>query len=205
MTRSRKPSKIAIPLKHIPATLETLDFCVLEEAAGVKFDEEQRDWILVFTKQYPAASTTWTHAPGNAVVKKRLEEIAKRAEKLTEVLHERDHSGHIAKSLYWAFDESPTDVLLFLAELSGRARAAADRISVNRGHPGNSPLDQLIEGIYFFWQKAGGKGKGYYWDPYAKSGSGPFLSLLQLILEQIGEHQDAKALLKAIKSALRSA
>ncbi len=51
--------------KRIPPIPETLDFCVLQEVAGVKkFNDGQRQQMLTFVNSYHRISTVWTRARG---------------------------------------------------------------------------------------------------------------------------------------------
>ena len=61
------------------------------------------------------------------------------------------------------------------------------------------------QGLHHYWTEAGGQGKGYHWDEYAGAAGGPFLSFLQLILEQAGEVRNLEALRKSAGSALSTA
>lgn len=178
---------------------ETLDFPALEEAADVHFNEEHQERILDLINLYIENLYIQDHVPTDAEMKKRLGKIGRQADDLYKSLFDPSYKGKCALFYCWPSPEiDPQQVRLILTAIKEQAKAANQTISPTRGRRTDFVLRKFIRELHGIWREAGGTGRGANW------GAGPFLSFLQLILEQAGEFHGSAALISTIDSALKA-
>ena len=207
--KKTKTKKIPFLRKYIPQ-LETLDFKPLEEAANVKFDEQQKerpkDRILDLINTYHRDSITWAKGASAGKAKIHMNDTAEAANILSDCLSCETPEKHAIVDHYWPFkDISPLQFQIYLAQVEASAKDAADDISTGPGNPGNPHIYTLVRRLHHIWMQAGGKRRGENcWDGDAGLAKGPFLFFLQLLLEQAGEYYSLSALHSVIRSALKT-
>lgn len=200
MPTGKKTEKIPYLVTNLRER-ETLDFPALEKAAGVQFHEEHQERILDLINLYLENLYIQSEAPPDAEMKKRLDKIIKRIDRLDEVLFDSSYKGKCALSYCWpSLEMNPQQVRLILTSIKEQAKATDQTISTTPGRRANSVLRKFIRELHHIWTEAGGKRLGANNDPNTDSPSGPFLSFLQLLLKQAGQHHSSAALLKAIKA-----
>ena len=185
--------------------LKTLDFPALEEAADVHFNEEHQERILDLINLYLENLYIEDEVPTDDEMKKRLNKIARLTGALDELLFDSSYKGKCALFYCWPTGKAdPQQIRLFLPALKEQSKAAARTISPTRGRRTDFVLRKFICDLHQIWRWAGGKGLGANYDQNTDRPSGPFLSFLQLLLEQAGQYHSSAALHKAIKAVKSS-
>jgi len=202
----RKTKKIPFLRKHIPQ-LETLDFDQLEKEANVKFNEHQQQRILDLLNTYRRDSTTWEQGTGGGKAKTRMEDTAKAANALSDLLSCETTEKHAIVDHYWPpIGISPLQLRMILAELTAITTAAAKNITPSRGNPGDPHIYTLVRRLHYIWTQAGGKGRCSYYVPLEDAYSGAFFFFLQEIIEQADlSPRNSEGLHKIIVAAVPSA
>lgn len=184
-------------------SVDGLDWVPVEAKAGVTFTADQRKRLVDALDSYFTAAEFELKGPKSGDVNQRLDAIADNARGLADALCVRDEAGEVAVGAVWPWGSAP-EPTVFQAMLRRLALVARwHRAGGKDGRRRKDARRELVRIAATIWHKAGGKGRGVYWNNDKSEHRGKLLGMITVMITQVAGEQAAKAEKRGISEAIK--